>query len=93
MMDHIRKLADKIWGGMRMKEKKDPRFLPPKKPVEYKGLSFEEAKEILGERFDGSPHVWYLLNMAVAKHGKEYVRKHLKGFRQAGLGSTLFFDE
>ena len=76
-----------------MIEKKDPRFLPPKNPVEYKGLSFEEAKEILGERFDGSPHVRYLLNMAVKKHGKEYVRKHLKGFRQAGLSSTIFFAD
>jgi len=75
-----------------MTEKKDPRSLPSTKPVEYKGLSLEEAKEILGERFDGSPHVWYLLNMAVKTRGKEYVRKHLKGFRQAGLNSTLFFD-
>jgi len=76
-----------------MTENKDPRFLPPTKPVEYKGLSLEEAKEILGERFDGSPHVWYLLNMAVKMRGKEYVQKHLKGFRQAGLNSTLFFDD
>ena len=76
-----------------MTEKKDPRFSTPTEPVEYKGLSFEEAKEILGERFDGSPHVWYLLNIAVKKQGKEYVRKHIRGFRQAGLNSTLFFDD
>jgi hypothetical protein len=31
--------------------------------------------------------------MAVKMRGKEYVRKHLKGFRQAGLNSTLFFDD